>query len=818
MNLLQDLRFALRQICRAPGFTFAAVIILSLGIAANVIVFGVLQGLILRPLDVPHPDQVMELGRRTSQEYPIFSYPEIRDVRDHNTVFSSIAAYTFYNVGLEADGVSRAVWAYEVSGQYFEVAAINPFLGRLLERADDVHPGASDAVVISWPAWKNYFDADPNIVGRKVRIDKQAYTIVGVAPEGFYGTEKFFQPDVFIPLANQASIEGVNTLDQRRVQKESGIVRIKDGVSLPQAQAELNTIADRLKKEYPTDEDGLAFRLIRPGFAGEFLGGPVNGFLIGVMVLAGIVLLAACANLGSLFALRTLDRTREIAIRIAIGSNRWRIFRQLLVEALLISILAGACACGLAWLTLTGLANWHPPTPFPFRFLVLPHPSLIAVTLLISVLAAILFGLLPLRQIFATDPNEAIKSGGVHTSTRRGWALRDFLLTVQIALCCVTVTAAFVSLCGLAKATNMDVGFNPSGAIRTEFDLGWAGYKPDAAARFQKELLARVLQLPGVQTAGYANFTPLSVEGGTIGLYSETTTDFKTSNQIDNAWNYSVSPGYFAASGTPLLAGRDVTFADTSETPLVAVVNRQFAREVFHSEDVIGRFFKSDVYGHSGALIRIVGLIADGKYLSLSEDPTAAVFFPISQHPATSTVLIVRTPPGMSENAGGEIAATIRKVIRDLDSSVPILSSGPWTSQLALSLFPSQVATVALSLFGCFGLLLSVTGTFSVASYTVGKRLRDLSIRVALGAHGKHVLWAALGRMLILLGTGSTVGILLGVAASQVLSAIVYQASAQDPSVLAAVGLTVLITGCLSVASPVRRALLVDPARLLREE
>jgi predicted permease len=818
MNLLQDLRFALRQLSRAPGFALTAVVILSLGIAANVIVFGVLQGLILRPLNVPHPDDVMELGRRTSQEYPIFSYPEIRDVRDHNTVFSSIAAYTFYNVGLEAGGISRPVWAYEVSGQYFEVAAINPFLGRLLQRADDVHTGASDAVVLSWPAWKDYFNADPNIVGRKVRINKKVYTVVGVAPEGFYGTEKFFQPDVFVPLANQEWIEGVDTLEQRRVHKESAIVRLKEGVGLPQAQAELNAIANRVKKEYPTDEDGLVFRLIRPGFAGEFLGGPLNGFLIGVMVLAGIVLVAACANLGSLFALRTLDRTREIAIRVAIGSNRWRIFRQLLVEALLISILAGICACALAWLTLTALADWRPPTPFPFKFLVLPQPSLILVALLISVLAAILFGLLPLRQIFATDPNDALKSGGVHASTRRGWALRDFLLTVQIALCCVTVTAAFVSLRGLAKAMNLDAGFKPAGAIRTEFDLGWAGYKPDAAASFQKELLDRISHLPGVQTAGYARFTPLSVEGETVSLFSETTTDFKDSNQIDNAWNYSVSPGYFAASGTSFLAGRDVTFGDTPETPLVAVVNRQLAREVFHSEDVIGRFFKTEVDGKAGALVRIVGLVADGKYLSLSEDPAPAAFFPISQQPATNTVLIVRTAPGMSENAAGDIAATIRKVIRDLDPAVPIRDSGPWTSQLALSLFPSQVATVALSLFGGFGLLLSITGTFGVASYTVGKRLRELSIRVALGAQGKHILWAALGRMLVLLGTGSVIGILLGVATGQVLSAIVYQASAQDPSVLAAVGFTVLITGCLSLATPVRRALLVDPARLLREE
>ena len=274
---------------------------------------------------------------------------------------------------------------------------------------------------------------------------------------------------------------------------------------------------------------------------------------------------------------------------------------------------------------------------------------------------------------------------------------------------------------------------------------------------------------------------------------------------------YSPSPGYFSASGTALLAGRDVSFLDTREAPPVAVINRRFAREVFHSEDVIGRYFKRA----DGKPVQIVGLVADGKYLTLSEDPAPAVFFPISQQPQTNTVLIVRTLPG---DANTEMAATIRKVIRDLDPAVPILASGSWTSQLGLSLFPSQIATVALGLFGAFGLLLSITGTFSVASYTVGRRLRELSIRVALGARGKQILGAALGRMLTLLACGSVVGILLGVAGSQILSAIVYQASAQDPIVLLAVAATVLVTGILSVASPVRRALYVDPARLLREE
>jgi ABC-type antimicrobial peptide transport system permease subunit len=285
----------------------------------------------------------------------------MRDVRDGNTVFSAVADYEFQDFGLEANGVTRPVWGCEVSGQYFEVVGIKPFLGRLLERADDDHLGASEAAVISWSAWQSDFGADPKIVGTTVRIDKHPYTIVGVTPESFHGTEKFAQLDIFVPMANEASLDGFNWLESRTYRNLFSIVRIKDGVTMPQVQAELNTIVARIARQYPKDEEGLALKLARPGMIGDFIGGPARGFLAGVMGLAGIVLLAACANLGSLFAARTADRTREIAIRMAIGSSRWRILRQVLVEAFVIAILGGACACGLAWIALTGLAGIHPP-------------------------------------------------------------------------------------------------------------------------------------------------------------------------------------------------------------------------------------------------------------------------------------------------------------------------------------------------------------------------------------------------------------------------------------------------------------------------
>lgn len=402
-------------------------------------------------------------------------------------------------------------------------------------------------------------------MGKTVRLNKHPYTIVGVTPEGFYGTEKFWQPDVFVPMANEASLEGIDWLEQRGALCSSVIVRIKEGVTLPQVQAELNTIADRMKQHNPKEEEGLRLTLVNPGFVGDLLGAPLRGFLFGVLGLAGIVLLAACANLGGLFAARTVDRTREIAIRMSIGSNRWRILRQVLVEAFLISILGGICACGLGWIALTGLANWNPAGRFPLKLLVLPQPSLIVITLIVSVLAAVLFGLMPLRHVFKTDPNNVLKSGGSQSSTGGRWAFRDVLLAAQIALCCVILTAAFVSLRGLSRALTMDVGFNPKNAVRAEFDLTHAGYHGDDADHFQRRLLERAARLPGVEAAGYTNSTPLSLQITVSSVFSEKTSDLRVANIAFNAYNYSVSPGYFAASGILLLTGRDVSFTDTAK-------------------------------------------------------------------------------------------------------------------------------------------------------------------------------------------------------------------------------------------------------------
>ncbi|GAC1652799.1 MAG: hypothetical protein NVS9B15_13360 [Acidobacteriaceae bacterium] len=359
----------------------------------------------------------------------------------------------------------------------------------------------------------------------------------------------------------------------------------------------------------------------------------------------------------------------------------------------------------------------------------------------------------------------------------------------------------------------MDIGFNPKNAVLSRIQLSQAGYGKKAAEQFERELLERVSHLPGVQAAGYADAVPLQ-DQPTAAVFAQETTDFRPTNRAFVSFSFDVSPGYFAAAQTPLLEGRDISFTDNDKAPAVAVVNRQFARSLFHSDHVIGRYFK-DVAGHS---IQIVGMVADGKYFLLSEDPQEAAFLPILQKPSTAMSLVVRTKPDASGGSTGAMAEMVRKLIRESDAAVPILTASPWSNNLGMSYFPSRVATVALGLFGAFGLLLSVTGTFGLASYTVSKRMRELSIRVALGAAAKQILAAALGRMAILLASGSVLGLLLGIATGKVLSVIVFQATAQDPWVLAAVGVTLLLTGMLAVAGPIRRVLHLDPALLSRDQ
>jgi len=807
-RLAEDIRYALRQLRRSPSFAILALITLTLGVAANVIVFGVIDALFLRPLPAISEPQQLYTVQHHEDLWITLSYPQYKELRNRNTVFSGIAMYRPARMGLGLTENAQPVWGYEVSGNYFDMLGVNPALGRFIHAEDDVDPGGKQYAVVSYRCWQDQLGANPNLVGSTIYLNKYPYTLVGVAPEEFRGTERLIVPDVWVPVSNEVLIEGYDWIHNANDSNAWVVARLKPGITKSQAEANLNNIAKELAREYPHNDENLKLRLTKPGFLGDALGGPARGFTFAIMLLALLVLLAASANLGGLFAARTADRAHELAVRMAVGSSRLRIFRQLVTESVLVAATGGIAAMFVARVVLRFLSQWHPPTEFPIQVAVNPDPKVYGFALFVATVTGVLLGILPARQVWNTDPNQVLRGGGSSPLFLRRWAMRDILLGVQIALCCLLVTASLVSLRGLIRAFRMPIGFNQQDVTLATFDLHLARYADDKLPLAQQQLLERVSRLPGVTAAAYSSSTPLSLDQSETDVYPENVHEFRPTNVKFNANYYNVSPGYFHTAGTRLLAGREFTWNDDQHSPEVAIINETFARRLFGTDSPIGKYFNTGV-SHR---LRVVGVVEDGKYAFLAEAPTPALFLPILQVKNSSTVLLIR-----SLRPGTEMVPAVRQAVNEFDPSIPIFGVRSWAEALAIALFPARAATIALGIFGVLALMLALTGVFGLASYTVSKRLRELGIRVALGAHRPDVMRAALGRTALLLTVGSAAGLLLGIVATRVLAMIVYQASALDPVVLLGVLAIMTLVGIVSASVPATRAVTVNPAKLLRE-
>ncbi|HEV2278634.1 MAG TPA: ABC transporter permease [Acidobacteriaceae bacterium] len=807
--MISDLKLAVRQLRKSPGFAITAVLTLALAIGANAIVFSVLNALILRPLNVPRPDSLYMLERGRDQS-PSQSYPDYLDLKAQNRTFDEMAVYDIMGAaGIDTGGNPSTVWPYTTSGNYFDVLGIKPYLGRFYHASDEHGKNSAPFIVLTYAYWHSHFAADRSVVGRVVQINKRPYTILGVAPQGFRGTELFFAPALFMPIVDQQELNGWDPLPRRGSHSMWVIGHLKRGVTPAQATADLNQIAKSLAKAFPKEDDGLSFSLAKPGLVGNTLGRPARAFMGGLMLLAGLILLAACANLGSLFAARTADRAREIAVRMALGSGRALIIRQMLSEAVLVSITGGAIGLLGSIFILRWLSAWQPVPDIPINVPVNPDLRTYALALMLALVSGFLFGMVPVRQVLRSDPWQIIRSGASGLTAMRRVTVRDVLLVLQIAICAVLVTASLVAVRGLVRSLHSNFGFNPQNVMLVQSDLSMAGYTGDKQPEMQRKMLDAVAAIPGVSSVGDADRLPLSIGGNDSSVYKDSTTDYRPTNSVADAQQFNVSPDYFAAAQTVLLAGRTFTLHDAKGAPLVAVVNREFAREVFGSVDqALGHYFK--VWGGTRALV--IGVVENGKYETLTEDQKPAMFYSFQQQPGGNTWLVVR-----SQRDPQEIAGALERTMRALDPGMPF-NIKTWNRELSSALFPARVATVSLGVLGLLGAMLAVTGIFGMASYVVSKRFRELGIRVALGAAKQHVLRAALGRAFRLLALGSAAGIVLGVLATKLLSYIVYEATPKDPIVLGGVVIAMLGLGLLASWIPARHALGVDPMILLREE
>jgi predicted permease len=807
-----DLRLALRQLRKAPGFALTAVLTLALAIGANAVVFSVLNALVLRPLNVPHSEDLFMLERNYgSDTTPSQSYPDYLDLRDRNRSFDSLVDYDIMGgVGLDTgSGNPAVVWPYVVSGNYFDALGIQPYLGRFIHSSEEHGKNSVPEVVLSYALWHSYFNGDRAAVGRTVQVNKHPFTVVGVAPPDFRGTELFFAPDLWVPVVNAPQIRDWDSLEERGNHSDWVVGHLKPGVTPAAATADVNTIAASLAKTYPKEDDGLKFTLSRPGLAGNTLARPTRAFMAGLMLLAGLILLAACANLGSLFAARAADRSREIAVRMALGSRRPLILRQLLTEAGLVSLVGGAGGIFGAVVILRILSGWRPIPDIPINVPVNPDVKTYALALLLAVVSGVFFGLVPIRQVLRSDPWQIIRSGVTCSGSVRRFTVRDVLLGLQIAICAVLVTASLVAVRGLARSLESNYGIQPKGVMLVKTDLQMAGYNGNQRVQMQNRMLDAAAAIPGVTAVGYADRLPLSLGGGDSDVFTDTTTDFRPTNAVADAQNFNVSPDYFRAAGTALLAGRTFTMHDEDKAPVVAIVNREFARKVFGSVDrAVGGHFK--FWG--GQRAEVAGVVEDGKYQTLTEDPKPAMYFSFLQHPSSDTWILVR-----SQRDPQEIVTGLQRSMRSLDLALP-LEIKTWDRELDSALFAARVATVSLGVLGMLGAMLAITGIFGMASYTVSKRLREFGIRIALGADQRKVLSAALGRAFRLLALGSVAGLILGILATRLLSYLVYQATPKDPVILGGVVVTMLCVGVVAAFIPARRALAVDPMILLRDE
>jgi len=782
-QILLDVRYALRLLRKSPAFTLVAVLTLMLGIGANIVVFGVLNSVLLHPLAVTNPESLYQFRHQTwmSGRLLTTSYPAFEDFRERNTAFSGlIGVYGYSTARLTSNNSALTLHGDEVTGNYFDLLGIQPQAGRFFHEGEEHGPNSAPYLVLSDALWRSAFGGNRALIGTTVNLNNHPFTVVGIAPAQFHGLERFVWPDYWLPMLNEQQVEGSDYLQSRTAIRVTVIGRLKPGVTRRQATENLNSIAAQLSREYPQTDDGLPLRLIHPGLWGDE-GDVIRGFLYSVNLLALLVLAAACANLASLFAARASDRSRELALRAALGASRARLASQLLTESVIVSIMGGIAGLIGADLLLGLLNRW--PQAAEVHLDAGVDARVYLAGLVLTLASALLFGIVPAWQ--------PIQTGSA--KSRQRFALRDLLLGAQIAICTLLVTSSLVAVRGLDRALHVPLGIQPRGALLAYIDL---------SGQYPQTILSTIRALPGVTAVGAVDRTPMTGGSHGIPIFRPGTTEFKLANSALACYVFQMSPGYLPAAGTQLLAGRDFSWHDTAATPPVAVVNETFAQKMWGNRRPMGEHF---IVAYR--LTEVVGVVENGKYHDLQESPQPVAYLPFTQSSPGDLVFVVR-----GRNTPSQLAAALQRTF-----SVPVTVES-WPDQLESELFPARAATAALGVMGLLAAMLAVTGIFGMAAYSVSRRMKELGIRLALGANKTQLITAAVGRPLALLAMGSTLGLMAGISASRFLGQIVYQANPRDPLVLAGTVLTMILLGITASAIPARRALIIDPSKLMRED
>jgi len=815
-ELWQDLRYGARMLRKNPGFTLIAVLTLALGIGANSAIFSLVNTILLRPLPVREPQRLVSVFPtilRTGEALA-FSYPNYVDVRDRNDVFSDLAAFHIAGMSLSRNGNNEIIYGYLASGNYFEMLGIKAVMGRTFTPEDDRTPGAHPVAVLSYASWQKRFGADRDIVGQTVLLNNQSYTIIGVAPPRFNGTEVIYAPELWAPMMMLGQIEpGSKQLEQRNVASCYCVGRLKPGVSAAQAESALTNLMAQLGREYPDSNEGKGMMLTPPGLILPTVRTPFIGFAGVLMLTVALVLLIACTNLAGLLMARAAGRCKEIAIRLSLGASRAQLVRQLLTESVLLALAGGGVGVLLAVWLIDLVMAFKPPISIPLLLDLQLDWRVLSFTVVLSLLTGTLFGLLPALQATKPELAPALKDESSLGGYRRS-RLRNTLVVAQVALSLVLLVAAGLVVRSLQHAQVMSPGFNPDHVVTLTMSLSSQGYDETKGKQFQQQVIDRVSHLPGVKSAATTDILPLSLGSLDSYVFIEGAPPTRGA-QTPYALNSRVSPGYFQTMEIPLIAGRVFTERDREDAPRIVVINEAFAGRFWPGQSALGKRFR--YHRADGPLVEVAGVVKDGKYFSLGEDPKSFFYLSTLQSDDETqtglTTLVARTT-----NNPIAALATIRGEVLKLDPTMPFVEVKTLTEHMSISLFPLRIGATVVGGFGLLALLLAAIGIYGVMAFAVSQRTREIGIRMALGAQGADVLLLILKQGLTLMLIGLGLGLAGALLLTRLMSSVLYGVSATDVatfvSVTALLGLVVLLACYL----PARRATKVDPMVALRSE
>ncbi len=814
-RLARDVKYGWRSLRNSPLFATMAVLSLALGIGANATIFSVINAILLRPLPgIERPSEVFNLNTKMgsrSNTLPLLSYPNYRDFRDRNSVLTGLAGIGFIAASVGPKGDCQRMWGLTVTGNYFELLGVKPMAGRLLQPEDDQVRGGHPVMVLTYNGWQTRFGGDPNIIGAKIQVNGREFTVLGITAKGFFGTELMMTPDIYFSMAMQKDLWAGEDLQERRSARNFFAVgRVKPGISMPQAESALNGIGQNLAREYPEEDGGMQIVLSPPGLVGAYVRKPFIGFVAVMFGVSCLVLLVACVNLASMLLARASDKRKETAIRLALGAGRGVLIRQLLTENLMVALAGGAGGALLAVWIMRGLAAWHPPVDIPMVLNVPVDLRVFLFALVVSAVTVLLFGLLPALQSTKTDLVPALKNEAASPRLRY-WHLRDYMVAAQVCLSVLLLFCAVLVVKSLQRSLNAPLGFELPGLATMSFDLNMQGYDEPRGREFERRVLEKVRQLPGVESAALVDNIPLSPTVAWGGIYIEGKPIPKRASDVPNAYAFTISPDYFHTMRTRLISGREFDARDKPGGRRVAVVNSTFSARLLDGGNPLGRRFSTSTIKEP---IEIVGVVENGKYYNLTDQAPMAFWMPLEISYKSKASVVARTRGIPPES----IVPSIRRLVREMDPSIALFAAGSVEDQLAFTFFAARAAAITLGTFGILALVLSSTGIYGVMAYAVSRRSREIGIRMAIGASQMQVLGSVARSAGILVGTGLALGLALALAAGRFLERILYGVKPDDPVTFAIVFAIMLGVGAAATFLPARRATRIDPMQALRLE